>query len=103
LTHAPRVALIGCGRIGVGGHLPAYAAAAANGRCRLVGVCDLDPARAVAAARAYGVPAYADVEDLLDHARPEVVSIATLPASHRDLTRRALAAGHQTGYRTIRE
>jgi predicted dehydrogenase len=56
-------------------------------------VCDLDPERAGAAARAFGVTPYTAVEALLERARPEVVSIATLPSSHLELTLRALAAG----------
>ena len=90
---APRVAVIGCGRIGTQGHLPAFARAAEAGLCRLVGACDVDPARAAAAARPYGVPAFTSAEALLERVGPDVVSIATLPSSHRDLTLQALAAG----------
>ena len=88
-----RVAVIGCGQIGVRGHLPAFAAAARGGLCTLAGVCDVDPARAAAAAQPYGVPAFGDVDALLAQVRPDVVSIATLPSSHHALTRRALGAG----------
>lgn len=88
-----RVAVIGGGRIGTTGHLPAFARAAAGGLCALVGVCDVDQRRATAAARPYGVPAFDSVEALLARTRPEVVSIATLPSSHLDLTKRALDAG----------
>jgi predicted dehydrogenase len=88
-----RVALIGCGRIAAEGHLPAYQAAAAGGLCRLVGVCDLDGARAERLAGVAGVPAFASAAALLEATRPEVVSITTLPASHLELTRLALAAG----------
>jgi predicted dehydrogenase len=87
------VAVIGCGRIGVEGHLPAFAAAAGEGRCTVVGVCDLDPERAGAAARAFETTPFTSVDALLETARPEVVSIATLPSSHLELTLRALAAG----------
>ena len=90
---APRVAVIGCGRIGTQGHLPAFARAAEAGLCRLVGACDVDPARAAAAARPYGVPAFTSAEALLERVGPDVVSIATLPSSHRDLVLQALAAG----------
>ncbi|MCC6626246.1 MAG: Gfo/Idh/MocA family oxidoreductase [Chloroflexi bacterium] len=90
---APRVAIVGCGRIAREGHVPAYAAAAAAGRCRLVGVCDVDAGRARDLGAAAGVPAFTSVDELLATARPEVVSITTMPDSHRDLTERALAAG----------
>src|SRR5438552_2963620 len=89
----PRVAVIGCGKIGTHGHLPAWAAAARGGWCTLAGACDVEVARAAAAAQPYGVPAFGSVDELLARARPDVVSIATLPSSHRDLTLQALDAG----------
>src|SRR5688572_13094979 len=88
-----RVAAIGCSRTGTTGHLPAFARAAAGGLCALVGVCDVDQERAAAAAQPYGVPAFDSVEALLTRTRPDVVSIATLPSSHLDLTKQALDAG----------
>src|SRR5712692_9158724 len=88
-----RVAVIGCGRIATTGHLPAYQAAARRGLCELVGVCDRDLTRARRAAEAFGAPAYGSVDELLDTARPEAVSIATLPSSHRDLAVQLLTAG----------
>ena len=41
----------------------------------LVGVCDLLPDRAQAAAQVHGVPAYAAAEKMLADLRPDVVSI----------------------------
>jgi predicted dehydrogenase len=90
---APRVAVIGCGGIGTHGHLPAFHNAAQAGLCTLVGVADADPARAATTGRDFGVPAFGSVAALLETARPDAVSIATLPPSHRDLTLQALAAG----------
>lgn len=88
-----RVAVAGCGRIASSQHLPALRAAAEAGLAELVGVCDVDPARAQAAALPYGVPASASLDELLERTRPQVVTVATLPSSHRDLTLQALAAG----------
>jgi predicted dehydrogenase len=88
-----RVAVIGCGQIGTAGHLPAFAAAARDGACVIVGVCDLDAGRAQRAARAFGTTPYTSAEALLATARPEVVSLATLPSSHLALTLQALDAG----------
>jgi predicted dehydrogenase len=88
-----RAALVGCGRIGVEEHLPAYVAAGERGLARLVGVCDADRARAERAGAAYGAPAFGSLDELLGSARPEVVTIATHPASHRELVLRALEAG----------
>ena len=90
---ATRVAVIGCGRIGTTEHLPGYQAAARHGLAGLVGVCDIDPDRAAAAGGRYGVPAFASVDQLLELAAPEVVSIATLPSRHRDLALQAFDAG----------
>ena len=89
----PRVAIIGCGRITMESHLPAWQAAAAAGRCSLVGVTDLDPTRAQRAAAQAGVPAYPSVEALLDEAHPDIVLIATLLDRHHDLAIQALEAG----------
>jgi predicted dehydrogenase len=88
-----RAAVIGCGGIARSGHLPAYQAAARRGLCELVGVCDSNPGRARSAGDAFQAPFFGSVDELLREARPEVVSIATLPPAHRDLTVRALAAG----------
>ncbi len=88
-----RVAIIGCGRIGTSGHLPAFQNAARNGLAEIVGVCDVDVNRAQRAGAAVGVPGYGSLAELIERARPEVVSIATLPVNHRNLTLEALAAG----------
>jgi predicted dehydrogenase len=74
-------------------HLPSFQAAERAGLCALVGVCDLDAERAGAASARFDAPAFTSVDELLDRARPEVVSIATLPSAHRALTLRALDAG----------
>jgi len=87
------VAVIGCGNIAATGHLPAWDQAQASGLARIVGVCDDDLARAEALAEQYGVPAFGSVDELLAVGRPQVVSIATPPFSHRDLTIKALEAG----------
>lgn len=43
----------------------------------LVAVCDRDHERADAAAKALGVPAYYDAQEMLDREKPDVVSITT--------------------------
>ena len=43
----------------------------------LVAVCDWDKARADKAAATYGVPAYYDVQEMLEAVRPDVCSVAT--------------------------
>lgn len=88
-----RFGLVGCGNIAHAGHLPACRAAAAEGLCELVGVCDLRPEAARAAGEACGVPWFTTAAEMFDRSRPEVVSIATLPSSHRELALLAFEAG----------
>ena len=88
-----RVGVIGCGYIGATGHLPAFAEAAQAGQCTIAGVADPDTALAERVAQPYGVPAFGSATALLHEARPDVVSIATMPSTHRDLVLEALAAG----------
>jgi D-apiose dehydrogenase len=63
-------------------------------RARLAAICDLDREKAEAAAREVGVATvYADPAEMLASERPDLVDIATPPASHRDLV--ALAAAEK--------
>jgi predicted dehydrogenase len=84
-----RAAVVGCGSIAREQHLPALRTAAADGLAELVGVCDVDLARAAG----LGVPAFADVDAMLAALRPDVVHVTTLPSSHGPLVRAALGAG----------
>ncbi len=88
-----RVGVIGCGPIG---NLHARLYREIEG-VELVGVCDLDHARADAASAAHGVPAYYDVPSLLRHAGVSMVSVATGGAEygsdHFEPTMQALDAG----------
>jgi len=60
---------------------------------RIIGVCDRDRAPRVAAARAYGAGAYADLSAMLEDRRPDVVHILTPPQSHCELALAAMRAG----------
>ncbi len=58
----------------------------------LTAICDIDRGKAEAAAKEVGVDTvYDDPEEMLTRERPDLVDIATPPATHRDLV--ALAAG----------
>ncbi len=60
----------------------------------IVGVCDLSPAMAEAAAERFGVPAwFTDSRAMLDAVKPDVVHVTTPPASHYPLASQALDAG----------
>jgi predicted dehydrogenase len=89
----PRVAIVGCGRITREGHLPAWIEAARAGRCELVAVADRDASRAAVAADMAGVAAYGALDELLAATQPDIVHVATLLDSHRDLAVGALRAG----------
>lgn len=68
-----RVSVIGLGPIG-NRHARLYQA---DPLADLVAVCDWDKPRADKAAAAYGVPAYYDVQEMLEAVRPDVCSVAT--------------------------
>jgi predicted dehydrogenase len=71
-------------------HLDAIAADPAIG---LVGVCDIDPARAAVASGRWGVPGFGSVEELLASVRPDVVHVTTPHFQHVPVALAALAAG----------
>ncbi|MHB1133381.1 MAG: Gfo/Idh/MocA family protein [Chloroflexota bacterium] len=60
---------------------------------RVVGLWNRTAERGRSLAAEYGVPFYADLDELLASAEAEAVDIATVPSSHLALTRRAAAAG----------
>ena len=84
----PTVGVIG---LGFGrAHIPAFQAAG----CRVVAVCQRDRAAATAVAERYGVPGvFADWQEMLERAKPEIVVIATPPHLHHPIALRALAQG----------
>ena len=61
---------------------------------RLLGLCELDPARAADFSRRHPeIPTHADLDVVLLDPRIEAVAIATPPRTHHGLVRRALEAG----------
>lgn len=85
-----RVALIGCGNIGAGGHAPAYAHIR---EARLVAVCDHVPERAEATAQATGATAYVDYREVLARDDVEAVDLCVPTDQHAPLAVDALRAG----------
>ncbi len=84
-----RGAVIGCGFFAQN-HLKAWGDVQG---ADLVAVCDVDPARAAAAAALTGATAYADVDAMLAAAKPDFVDIATTMETHEALVAKAAAAG----------
>jgi len=93
-----RAAVIGCGAIGAGGGEPphadvgVYTHAGAYVACpdtELVAVADTDPGLAREAAARWGAAdAYRSADELLDGARPELVSICTPDPTHAEVLER---------------
>ena len=59
----------------------------------LVGISDLEGERAAAAAAVHGVPAFTDREEMFAATKPDLVDIATPPASHLELVTAAAKLG----------
>jgi predicted dehydrogenase len=86
------VAVVGAGNIARAYHLPALAAR--PDRVRLAAVCDLDDARAAAAAGGWGIPGrYTDLGAMLAEVAPDLLVVCTPPGAHMPAVRAGLAAG----------
>jgi predicted dehydrogenase len=97
-----RVCVIGLGVIG-NLHASIYKA---DPLAELVGVCDIIPERADAAAAKFGVPAFYDARKMLDTLKPDMCSVATggyeYGSEHYEPTMQALNAGcHVLGEKPI--
>jgi predicted dehydrogenase len=85
------VGVVGAGRWAGLAHLPGWAR---DERCRIVGVCDLDPERAAAAAGRYGAEvATGDYRELLDRADIDIIDVVTRDSDHFPINRAAIEAG----------
>lgn len=76
------VALVGCGRIA-----KRHAELLGNGRiksARLAAVCDVNSDRAGLLAREFGVPAYADMHDMMRSANVDIVAVLTESGRHAE-------------------
>ena len=94
-VHQYRAVVVGCGPRG---ERHARGLLALPDRFSLVAVCDLDPARGAACARALGVErVYADADALLAAEAPDVLCFATPPAIRLPL----VALGAEHGVRAI--
>ena len=90
-----RIGLVGCGFFSRN-HLHSWQDLSAEG-AELVAVCDIDPEKAVAAARDFNVPRwYTSVDEMLDREGIDLLDIATRMDTHRALVEKAIAAGIAT-------
>ena len=84
-----RIAVLGCGRIGV-----MHAAnIAAHPRARLAGVQDINVAAAEKTAAATGAPVFASAAEIFASPDVDAVLIATATDTHADLLEQSVAAG----------
>jgi len=89
-SHKLPIAIIGAGAIVDGAHLPAYA----KEQLEIVGIYDVDGARAAEVAERHGIPrVYSHQAELLEDEAVRVVDVA-VPAAHQPaIVRAAIAAG----------
>jgi predicted dehydrogenase len=85
-----RMGLVGCGNIGAGGHLPAYAHVP---EAELVAVCDAVEELAHAAAERSGAAVYTDYRQLLAREDVEMVDICVPTYLHAEVAVAAAEAG----------
>jgi len=83
-----RVAVVGFGRAGA---VHAQAWRDCFG-VEVAGACDPDPAARRRAAE-LGIPAFSDLDEMLEATRPDAVSVCTPPACHGELAARCLKRG----------
>lgn len=86
----PRLCVIGAGGLATNRIYPYLGAAGAQ----LVGVCDLDLAKAERNARRFGGRPYRDYETMLARERPDGVIICIGPVQHAAIARQVLALGY---------
>ncbi len=81
-----RIALAGIGAAASNGHLPALLWLESEGRVKVVGACDPDEHRRVAARRLFPrIPTFASASEMLQSVNSELTVIAAHPAVHADL------------------
>ena len=86
-----RVALLGCGRVAQ--HYRAMLTERGVTGFRIVGCCDLDPAKARDMAQTFDAQAYTDGDAMLAGAKPDLVCVLTPSGTHHAMACKALAAG----------
>jgi UDP-N-acetyl-2-amino-2-deoxyglucuronate dehydrogenase len=85
-----KFALVGCGRIAAN-HFSAIRAH--EGRCELVGVCDIDPHKLAEAAGATGAPPFRTLTEMLARSEADAVIVATPSGLHPEQAIQIAAAG----------
>lgn len=91
-----RVAIVGCGFF-ARNHLFSWKDLEAEGSVRLVAICDIDAAKAKAAAEEFGVPNwYTDLDAMIEKEQIDLIDIITRMDTHRMLVEKTIARGIAT-------
>ena len=94
MTEPIGIGVIGTGHIAAARHLPAYKALEAEGKVRVVAVCDVGEERLKRVAAQFGVPqAFSDYREMLALPEIDAVSVCTTNFQHCEPVLSALAAG----------
>lgn len=87
-----KAAVISCGMIANAAHIPAYRSLA--DKVELAAVCDVNPVSAEQTAQRFQIPRwYTDAEEMLVTEKPDLVSVCTPNALHKQMTLLALSHG----------
>jgi predicted dehydrogenase len=86
----PRICIVGAGALSSRRIYPYIGAAGAQ----LVGVCDLDAAKAERNARRFGGKVYGDMEAMLDAEKPDAVIVCVGPRGHAELAMKVMRLGY---------
>lgn len=86
----PRICIVGAGSLSTRRIYPYIGAAGGH----LVGVCDLDQAKAQRNAQRFGGAVYTDLQAMLDAHRPDGVIVCVGPRHHAALAQKVLRAGY---------
>lgn len=90
-----RVAIVGCGFF-ARNHLFSWKDLASEG-VDLVAVCDIDPAKAKAAAEEFGIPHwYSNVDEMLEKEQIDLIDIITRMDTHRMMVEKTIGRGIAT-------
>ena len=94
MTKPIGIAFIGSGGIAQNAHMPAYKKLEAEGKAKIVAVCDVNEATAKAAAAKYDVPhIFTDYSQMLEMSEVDAVDVCTPNYLHKQPVIDAFAAG----------
>lgn len=89
-----KVLLIGCGRIGMGAHLPSLARLQEKGILKIAGVSDINQNNARLAAEKFEVPAFGeDWQKLVEQTNPGAVAVCLPPGPNAEVSIQAVEMG----------